>query len=489
MKQDEGGGEGSAGAVRLRAVAGLLAAAALLVACAGGGTGVHSAPGTDPGARIESARGAAIAADLAVAGRLIDGSGAEPVLDGIVLIRGERIVCAGSRSDCPVAPGTRTIDAGEGTILPGLIDLHVHARPHYLTWFLAAGVTTIRDANNSLEMVERLRTGGDFRPRLVWTGPLLDGTRTVMRFFGEEGVTPPSGIGDAFAVEVGTPELAREAVDSLAARGAGFVKLYEQLDPETFRAAAERAREHGLPVMTDLGMPSTRGLDGSEVDALQAIDAGVRSIEHASGYHLAYQRLGGDPLRLPYDDVLLDSLASITARSRTAVVPTLSVFFAWSDSVTMVDDLPVGPVLPGEMREFFEQGAARRTDASRQRSLLGFAMASEIARRVVARGGVVGAGSDAPAGVFNIPGGSIHRELELLVRAGLTPLQAIHAATGAAAAILGRDDIGVLRAGALADLVIVRGDPLADIRGTRRIASVVQSGRELPIERLVPQPD
>jgi hypothetical protein len=128
-------------------------------------------------------------------------------------------------------------------------------------------------------------------------------------------------------------------------------------------------------------------LTGAEVDALQALAAGVHSTEHASGYALAYQRLGGDPGRTPFDPVLIDSLARSTVRAGAAVVPTLSVFDAYSEAVTDVSDLPIGErfdLLPAGMREFFEQGAARRTPEGRERSRLGSLLAVEVARRVPA---------------------------------------------------------------------------------------------------------
>lgn len=312
-----------------------------------------------------------------------------------------------------------------------------------------------------------------------------------MKYFGAAGVLRPTAknLRDAFTLEVTTPDEARAAVDSLSARGASHIKLYEQLPLAVYQAAAERARERGLPVMTDLGMQSTRGLSGAEVDALQAIAAGVRSIEHASGYALAYKRLGGDPNRLPLDPALIDSLARATVRGGTALVPTLSVFYDFSDSVTDVGDLPIGErwaQLPRDMREFFEQGAARRTPASREGSRRSYLLAAAVARRVRELGGVIGAGSDSPAGVHNIPGGAIHRELELLVREGMSPLEAIHAATGAAATILGRPDLGTIRAGSVADLVVVAGNPAAEVRATRRIRAVIQAGRPLPMDSLLP---
>jgi cytosine/adenosine deaminase-related metal-dependent hydrolase len=424
---------------------------------------------------------------LVVHGRVIDGTGAAPIEGGVVVLAGDRIACVGTPVDCEAPAGTPAIEADGGTILPGLIDLHVHARPHYLAWFLAAGVTTIRDANNSFADVEANLAVTD-RPRIFWSGPLLDGPNTIMRAFGEEGVRRPTdeNIGAAWTQEVTAPEEARQAVDLLADRGATFVKLYEQLALDVYRAAAERARARGLAVMTDLGMHHTRGLTGAEVDALQAIAAGTDSIEHASGYALAYQRLGGDPRSQPFDPALLDQLARATVQGETAVVPTLSVMYSYADDVTNISGLPMADRLPRDMQEFFEAGANRRTDEGRASSRLAYEFTVALTTRILELGGAIGAGSDAPAGVFNLPGGGLHRELELLVRAGLTPLQALHAATGAAGGILGQPDLGVLRAGAIADLLIVAGNPAEDIKATRNVRSVIQAGKvlkELVIEQ------
>lgn len=449
-----------------------LAAALGLAGCAGSAAATGAPP--------------ARAAALVLEGRVVDGTGAPALEPGMVVLQGDRITCVGRAGRCRVPAGAARLEVGAGTILPGLVDLHVHARPHYLTWFLAAGVTTIRDANNAFQMVDTLRARA-LRPGMVWTGPMLDGPQTVMRSFGPDGVKRPhqGPLDAAWTIEVTTPEEARAAVDTAAARGAGFVKLYERLEPAVYRAAAARARERGLLVMTDLGMHSTRGLAGAEVDALEAIAAGVRSIEHASGFALAYRRMGGDPLRVPFDPVLLDTLAAALVRSGTALVPTLSVAYAFSDSVTDVTALPVADRLPAEMGKFFADGAARRTASSRERSRLGFVLTSELVRRVRDLGGIIGAGSDSPAGVYNLPGGGIHRELELLVAAGLTPLEAIHAATGAAAWILDRKDIGVLAPGRVADLVVVTGNPLTDIRASRGIQAVIQGGRVLPLDSIL----
>lgn len=431
---------------------------------------------------------------LVLTGRVVDGTGAPAIERGMVVIEGDRITCVGAAGTCPHPAAARMIDAGRGTIMPGLIDLHVHARPAYLGRFLPAGVTTIRDANNTLTMIEALRRTGEHRPRIVFSGPLLDGERTVFRRLLEgsgmsdsaigAAIRPASAgpVGDVMVLLARTPDEARAAIDSLAAHGAPFVKLFDQLAPDAYAAAVERARERGLRVMTDLGILQTRALAGAEVDVRQATGMGVHSVEHASGFALAYQRLGGDPMQVPHDSLLVDSLARMLVRAGAALVPTLAVsYLSVSESARMLEDLPGGRAVPPELLEWFEQQAAMETPTMREKGRADYRLAEAVVRRVRALGGTVGTGSDVPAGAFNLPGGGLHRELELLVRAGLTPLEAVHAATGAAGRILGREDLGTLRAGSVADVIVVGGNPAVDIRGTRDVRTVIQGGRVLEL--------
>ena len=188
---------------------------------------------------------------------------------------------------------------------------------------------TVHDANNSLSMLQGLQKMGPCRPRLVYAGPLLDGPNTVFKssfpylLVGRFIRSAPAGpVHDLIALLVRTPAEAQAAVDSVAAHGATFVKRYEQLSPEAYSAATARARKRHLRVMTDLGMMETRGLNGAQVDALQAMQARIQSIEHASGYALAYQRFSGD-LTKPLDAKLIDQLAQATVRNRTTLVPFL----------------------------------------------------------------------------------------------------------------------------------------------------------------------
>ena len=438
----------------------------------------------------------AAAQPLVLNGRLIDGTGAAPVEKGRVVVSDGRIACAGPVAACPVPAGAEVINAGEGSIIPGLIDLHAHPRPQYFGWFLASGVTTVRSANTSLDQVKALQALPAPRAELVWAGPMLDGEASIIRrFFDEpaEGQLSPARPADGPSLDgielliAQTPEQAIAAVDALAAQGADWVKLYEQMPPEAFAAAARRAREKGLPVMADLGMASTRGLKAAQVDLLQATTAGVDSLEHASGAALAYQRLGGDLTAPRLDDALIDRLARALLETDTALIPTLAVFHLSGSDETpeaALDGLPFAEA-SGAVRDGLDQqwrgvhdhfhGDAAQGDKARLDTRIGVA----VAKRLAQLGGRVGAGSDTPAGAYNLPGGGLHLEMELMTRAGLTPLQALSAATATAADILNRDDVGVVAAGRRADLLIVEGDPSRDIRDTRRLRQVIRAGQVL----------
>lgn len=412
---------------------------------------------------------------LVLRGRIIDGTGAPPIEDGVVIVEGDRIHCAGSRKTCKVPRGAEVVDAGEGTILPGLIDLHTHARPHYLWMFLAAGVTTARDMNNDFDVLESMGRDGPDRVRLLWSGPLVDGPNSVIKRMGGR------------IMEATSPEAARAAVDTLAAGGVAVVKLYEQIPTAAFLAAAERAAEVGLPTAADLGTQITRGLNGAEVDALQALEAGVGSIEHLSGFALAYQRLGGDPAREPLDPALIDTLARAVVRHDAAVVPTLIVDAGFAaESLDFAEEIPLADKLPEGMAEWWAGMHASLGPATREKAAADFRLSIALLRRIHELGGRIGAGSDTPAGPFDVPGGGLHYELQLLVdQAGLSPLEAIRAATGEAARILERDDLGVIAAGKMADLIIVDGNPAEEIRATRNPRWVVKAGNLLSPEELL----
>jgi imidazolonepropionase-like amidohydrolase len=410
----------------------------------------------------QAARTAEVATEPATVlrGRLIDGTGAAPVENGVVVIVGTRITCAGAASACRIPAGARVIDAEGGTILPGLIDLHAHVwDPAMLSMFLPAGVTTVRDLHNTFDNLAILDAVTAPSPRLFRAGPLIDGRQ--------------SWPGAIVATDVAA---AVRAVDTVAAHGADFVKLYNGLSLEQVTAATAQARRAGKPVTADLL--------SSRVDALQAMEAGVEGFEHAGGFSQAYRRLGGDPDVFPLDSVLVDSLARAVVRRRAYIVPTLIVAHQYAaESRPSLAGIPLADRVPEHVHAFWTRGDAAPPSFKHVFDVHE-KFAAHLTRRVVALGGRVGAGSDLP-NPYVTPGGALHQELELLVGAGLTPLQAIRAATGGAADILRREDIGVLAAGRAADVIVVGGNPAADIRATRDVRIVIRDGAVLPMETLL----
>lgn len=167
------------------------------------------------------------------------------------------------------------------------------------------------------------------------------------------------------------------------------------------------------------------------------------------------------------------------------LVPTLGVPYSFaSETLPSIEGIPLAEETPEEMIEWWKGMHASTKPATRARAAADYRLAVALVRRVAELGGRVGAGTDTPAGPLVLPGGGLHRELELLVGAGLTPLQAIHAATGEAARTLGHPELGVLATQKVADVLIVDGNPAADIRATRHIRNVIKAGRLLSPDSL-----
>ena len=423
---------------------------------------------------------AAPAADAVLRGRLFDARSGQVVAPGVVVVAGGRVQCAGTPRDCRAPAATPVHDYGQAMLLPGLIDLHVHARPHYIGAFVPSGVTTVRDANNTLATVAALRaTPG--APRILATGPALDGPASVL---GE-----PSPLGNApleqlMPLTVTTAADATAAVQALAGAGVEWIKLYEQLPPDALQAAVQAARQAGVPVMADLGLVLTRGLSGAQVDAVQAGQAGVSTLEHLSGAALAYQRMGGDPRAEVLDDALLDRLAAAIAATGMAVVPTRANLRQFNAPGSLgTDGLPGAARVRPHFEGFWAylEGAISG-EAAKAESAADLRLSSALLPRLLAAGVPVGAGSDLPAAPYMLPGGALHQELQALVEAGLTPVQALQAATHTAASILGRDDLGRLEPGAVADILVVDGDPTTDILHTRQVRAVWVDGKAVELD-------
>jgi imidazolonepropionase-like amidohydrolase len=405
--------------------------------------------------------------------RLVHGDG-RVTPRATVVIRGRRIATVQPGATLGGPPGRREIDAAGRTLLPGLIDAHVHVTGWSLPLFLRYGVTSVRDLNNDPAYVLPLsREDTTDRPRIVSTGALVDGPGSFWKN----------------AIEVGTVGEMRAAVRRQIAAGAGVVKVYTRLPPALVAVAVEEARARGVTVAAHLG----------RTNALEAGAAGVASLEHLSGIADA---ASDEPerLRAAHEDFLggwtaferewlrlrpeaLQRVARGLLQRGVAVVPTLALHEAFS---RLADPgLLRDPALAGVPKDVVEKewdpadimGRAKWTP-----EILGdFKRALVVQQRFVAAfaklGGRVVAGTDTPQ-QFVVPGWSLHRELQLYVAAGLTPEAAIRSATSDAAALLGiAERAGTIDVGKDADLVLVDGDPLRDIRATTAIRLVVRLGR------------
>jgi imidazolonepropionase-like amidohydrolase len=404
---------------------------------------------------------------------LIDGTGRAPIGDALLLVKQGHIEAVARVNEIEIPRGAVRISLIGKTVIPGLIDAHAHverwAIPRYLAW----GVTTVRDlhSDSAFALKNDLNLGSVLGPRMFTAGAMIDGA-------------PPTYAG---ATAANTGADARRAVDQRAITGADYVKIYTKITPELLRPLMDEAATLQLPVAAHLG----------KTDALTAARAGVTRLEHMAG---VVQAAVPDPAALfrAHDQFLrgwtleeagwgsLDSAtvartARALAQTGVAIVPTLVLH-------DMLSRLDVPTLLMRPEMADVPAAAARVRDVAGLRRRAGWGGAEFAAfRRARARqdqfvrefrraGGLIAAGSDA-ANALLVPGASLHEELSLLVAAGLTPLDAVAAATRQAAQVLRADSLGQLAPGKVADLVVLNRNPAADVAATRDIAWVMIRGR------------
>lgn len=397
-----------------------------------------------------------------VGGTLIDGTGGAPVRDAAVVVADGKIVAAGPRAATVIPAGASTIDVAGKTIVPGLWDMHAHVQQaEQGAAYLAAGVTTVRDLGNILEFVTGMRdaidTGAGLGPRILVSG-IVDG----------EG---PSALG---TVRIRSKADIGPVLDRLKAAGCLEVKLYSSVAPELVRPIAEAAHRRGLRVVGHVP-------DGMDVRA--AIAAGYDSVSHVT-FLFAPLFAPGEMAKLSREAMMRRIIeADLTAPPMAEVVRAFaSKKVALDDTLALYELLnhteqesarrePGLGKVPRELRGVF---SGVRPEEAQLRAAL-FKKYLELVG-VLHRAGVrVVAGTD-----ISVPGHSLHRELELYVEAGFTPMAAIQAATVVPARVMGLEkEVGTLEKGKRADLVVVAGDPLADIRDIRKVALVVARGEVL----------
>lgn len=392
-----------------------------------------------------------------------------------VIVENGIIKLIGDVDQVAIPEEAQAVDGTDRFLVPGLAEMHAHVPDtgsgeleRYLTLFVANGVTTIRGMlgrPSHLELRRKLLDGEVLGPRLVTSGPSLNG-RSV------------SGVADA-----------RRQVREQAAAGYDFIKVHPGLSGAEFTALAEMANELGIPFAGHV--PVAAGV-------ATALELGMASIDHLDGYLVAL--LPPDSYRSGgyggFFDVMLaqeieaekiGDVAAATAASGTWNVPTQVLIEQLVDA-TPVEELRLRPEMKFMPPETVENWVAAK---NRQLAERGFnantaALAISLRRRLILALHEAGAGlllgSDAPQ-VFNVPGFSLHRELDVLVQSGLTPFEALATGTTAVAEFLGTNT-GTVAVGKSADLLLLDANPLEDIRNSRRIHGVMLRGQWLSAKRL-----
>lgn len=413
---------------------------------------------------------------------LIDGTGGPPLTESAVVVRRGHIESVGSRDGFQLPERTREVDVSGRWIMPGLVDGHVHLvepQAGVARWtmarYLAWGVTTVRDMHGPLRRALALRRelnrGWRPGPRVYSAGAMIDGV-------------PPTY---PDAITATNPKEARRGVDRLVNAGADQIKVYTRVDKTLLAALLDEARTFNFRIAGHLGL----------TDAVTAARLGLGSLEHMSGIpeaaladpsalYAAHRRsffTGWTAFERSWaglDSASLSRVAGVLSARNVIVVPTLvlhDIFSRLDDPATLTD--PMLSAVPEEEQRRWnvpdmiaragwtpdDFAAFRRSRAAQDRFL----------RIFQAKGGRIAVGTDA-ANQMLIPGYSAHLEMQLLVAAGLTPAEAISAATRHGAMLLRVDSLGLIAPGKVADLIVLDQDPLADIRNTLAIESVMSRG-------------
>jgi len=416
--------------------------------------------------------------------RVIDGTGAPARLDQTLVISNGDIVALGPSSRIFIPTGATVVEGAGRTLMPGIVMLHEHLYyptgpgvygqlgESFVRLYLAGGVTTLRTGGNvngfmDLNLKRLVESGQKAGPAIDATAPYLNGPNTFQQM---NTITEATD--------------ARRQVSYWADMGATSFKAYMQISRAALGAAIEEAHARGLKVTGHLcsvtyAEAAALGIDNLEHGFLAATDfVSDKQPDVCPGQGRGQQSLADlDPNGAPFR-----ALVKTLVDRGVALTSTLTVFETFTPKRPMPPGLDV--LLP-QLREQFEQTHARvSARESLYSTLLPKAMALEKA--FADAGGLLVAGTDPTGSGGVIPGYSNQRQIELLVEAGFSPVEAIRVATFNGARYLGRDArVGSIEIGKQADLVLVMGDPSTTIADVRNVETVFRQGVGYDPVRLV----
>jgi imidazolonepropionase-like amidohydrolase len=430
------------------------------------------------GALVTAACGSLLSAEPAkklalVGGMLLDGYEVPPIHHAAVVIEGGKIVQVGPASEVAVPRDAEVIDTSGRVMLPGLIDLHVHliilGHGDYARWdpwiarnhlvervmeisarqLLMAGVTSAVDLGGtlkeSLSVRDRIRQGAIPGPRMWMSGPWI--TRSM-------GDYSPA-LDDQILVE--TPEDAARATERLAKAGVDVIKAYVELGPEHYKAIVRTAHKYHLKVHAHVYDPK---------DVRNALEAGVDVLTHVGS--------AGTP---PYDPDLVKAIVEkgepvvVTAAHRAFLFPATVDFPERLQDPRLKEDfgLQIYDEVQSSLKGFHRLAYFAETDRE-----MFYSRAS--LRQWIDSGAVMGMGTDSGT-PMNFHTESLWREIKAHVDVGMSPQRALSAATRINARILGKEgELGTIEPGKLADIIVVKGNPLFDITALANVEVVVKEG-------------
>ena len=417
--------------------------------------------------------------------RVVDGTGAPAREDQTLVIRDGVIAAVGAGASVSIPAGVPVVDLSGRTIMPGLVMMHEHL--YYTTGpgvygqlgasfsrlYLAGGVTTMRTGGNvngvmDINLARRIESGELAGPAIDPTAPYLNGPNTFLQMH-----------------TVRNEEEARRHVDYWADQGSTSVKAYMQVSREALRSGIAQAHKRGMKVTGHL----------CSVTYAEAAEMGIDNLEHgffAATDFVADKQLDVCPgqargqqtiAALDENGAPFRALVRTLVEHRVALTSTLTVF----ETFTPGRPTPPGlDVLTPQLRDAFMRAYDRAQQNQQSVYATLFRKGMALERAFAKAGGVLLAGTDPTGSGGVVPGFADQRQLELLVEAGFSPVEAIGIATLNAAKYMGRDGkIGSIAVGKQADLVVVLGDPSRTIGDVRRVETVFKKGVGYDPQKLI----
>ena len=410
--------------------------------------------------------------------RLIDGTGRPARTNTVIEVQGDRVTAIGTVDKRAYPSSIHVINVTGRTIMPSIINAHGHlglvlngqVNPNAYTsdniekeliQYEQYGVTSVLSLGLNKDLIYRLRDeqrSGEFPGASVFTAG---------RGIGVEGGAPPVPVGPDQIYRPHTADEARAAVREMAEHHPDIIKIwvndfygkYPKMKPEIYRAVIDEAHQQHLRVAAHVFyLADAKALVADGVDVL------AHSIRDAAV----------DP----------ELISAMKAR-RVIYIPTLTVdesAFIFAEDPSLMQDAFFKDATGPDVVKQFESalyGQKVEADPNLPRIKAALAMGMENLKTLHDAGVHIAFGTDSGANPARIPGWAEHHELELMVRAGLTPMQAIVAATGGSASVLGSDDRGILTPGKRADFLVLAANPVDDIRNTRRLVSIWHDGKEI----------